>query len=300
MHHKRINLASRSSPLALSLAASLAWPCAPARPRPAGPKPRRPAVRPAPAPAAGRQARGEPPQEPPTEAERLIDRPSRRSPASSRSRPTWSRTSRCSSRSSTIKGRYLKAPVLAHLPQADRHRPARLAGHDAPGLRRRDALGLPADPRVPDLPQDEHQAGLRAAELARHRRQDPRPGHDADRLRRPGGPAGRPPQVDQVRPEGRGRARRQARLDPPRHLAEPQRAGRARPAAAARRPARCPPYVPSLATLYLGKEDGWPYKIDPGRQGPHDPPGHPADRPRRPPDRLARARSRRSSRARSS
>ena len=27
-----------------------------------------------------------------------------------------------------------------------------------------------------------------------------------------------------------------------------------------------PAYVPSLATLYLGKDDGWPYKLDPGRQ----------------------------------
>ena len=51
------------------------------------------------------------------------------------------------------------------------------------------------------------------------------------------------------------------RVGSPRHLEESQRTGRARPAPGTRdRPVAG--LLPSLATLYLGKDDGWPYRMD--------------------------------------
>ena len=74
----------------------------------------------------------------------------------------------------SIKGRYLKAPnrrvylrlTVSGLPDSERHH--------ASGLRRRNSLGLPANPRQSVLSQAEHQADPRTAQFARSGPEDRR------------------------------------------------------------------------------------------------------------------------------
>ncbi len=64
----------------------------------------------------------------------------------------------------------------------------------------------------------------------------------------------------EVRPQGRRRARRQESVDVPRYLEVRQGLVGldGRPVAAG---GFLPPYIPMDATLYLGKDDSWPYKL---------------------------------------
>ena len=123
-----------------------------------------------------------------------------------------------------------------------------------PGLRRRDALGLPVHPRAAGVPQVQHQAGDGTAQFARSRRQAQGSGQGRDGIRRPRDPAGRPPPALPLRPgEGGGQARRQGRLDPPREMEEPPGPDRTRPPTGPRDRPPAPLYPRPGATSTWGR-----------------------------------------------
>ncbi len=109
-------------------------------------------------------------------------------------------------------------------------------------------------------------------------------------LRRPRGDAVRPEEGGRVRPDFRGEARdgveRRASSEGP---GGTERPCSARTTGRCRRPPPCPPTSPRNVAIYVGKLDGWPYKIEMIGNAPSlAPGGHPGDRPRhQPPDRPA-------------
>ena len=72
----------------------------------------------------------------------------------------------------SFKGRYLKAPQYRVYFRLTVDGPARDLRRDPPGLRRRDAVGLPGHPQGADLLQVQRQAGHGTAQFARARSQD--------------------------------------------------------------------------------------------------------------------------------
>ena len=177
----------------------------------------------------------------------------------------WSKTSTCSTRRSRSRDA-ISRPQVPRLPPAHRLRASRYQRHHPPGLRRRNALGLPGCPRYTAvLPQAQHQADPGTAQLARARSQDQGTGHHPDGPRRPGDPArracARDFQFDQ---------KEEGELDGKKvwifHGTWKTRQGLIGPTAApCSRSGFLPPYIPMDATLYLGKDDGWPYKLSPRR-----------------------------------
>ena len=211
---------------------------------------------------------------------------SRRSPSSSRSRPSSSKTSTCSIRNSRSRAAISRRPNNRVYLRSDRRRACRLQRHAPSGLRRRNPLGLPARPRLAVLPQAEHQADPGTAQFARarSRRSETRPSP------RWAWPARRPCWSGCAR-RIRFDHKEEDELDGRKvwkfHGTWRNRQGLVGPDAPAGQPDAgvLPPYIPMDATLYLGKDDGWPYKLDlegPKAVGrlrhPPDGPGRPAHR----------------------
>ena len=118
----------------------------------------------------------------------------------------------------SIKGSYRKGPNTRVYLRLTVVGPGRFRRHDASGLRRRNPLGLPGRPGLPDLPQAERQADPRTAQLARAQPELERTGDHSDGPRRTGNAAGRPAKKPQVQPQGRRRARRQESVEAARDL----------------------------------------------------------------------------------
>ena len=153
------------------------------------------------------------PEEPPTEAERLIDAAIKKLAKLQSVAADLLEYVDMLDQKFTIKGRYLRAPNARVKLQLTVYGTSRLERHDPSSLRRRNPVGLPAGPRSTVLSQAEHQADPGTAQFTRSRPQDQEPGDHPDGLGWTGDAAGGPAQIHQVRPEGRGRARRQESLE---------------------------------------------------------------------------------------
>ena len=211
------------------------------------------------APAAARAA--EKPEEPPTEAERVIDLAIKKIAKLESVAAELVQEVNMLNQKYTIKGRYLKAPrtrvylrlTVSGLADTEATTPS--------GLRRRNPLGLPGhldSQSYRKLSIKPILERLNSPEL------DPKTqgsGHHPDGARRPGDAACR---AYARRSSSTRRKKTSSTARRSGNSAEPGGPARAWSAPTAARSAPAgflPPYIPMDGTLYLGKDDGWPYKL---------------------------------------